>query len=364
MDLAVYISELLGLEGEVNLPGIGCFTQVRINGYYNDQENKFYPPGHEVSFDPKFKEDENLAKFISTKKNISLASSKYFIDKYATGLKQQLTSRNPEIAGLGYLYINGAVVAFKADTSKSSDPSFYGFQPLDIPAPVTKPVAEQKVKADEEITSTPIEEVPVRPLEEKIPAHEPTIIEKTEEEQETEEEYVYEEPRSTRGSLWVTLLLILIIVLLSVMGLYKYKPEWFNLQEKPQTYVVVKSSDTAASATTDTSKTIASTDSTTKAAAQSVAANQNTKPADTAQSVHWEVMAGSFGTKKAAEIAMKFYKENGIDTKITTDVPGKLIKLSFGTYYSEVEAEKAKSDLLKTGKVDKGIYTLKINPKK
>jgi hypothetical protein len=363
MDLAVYISELLGLEGEVNLPGIGCFTQVRINGYYNDQENKFYPPGHEVSFDPKFKEDENLAKFISTKKNISLASSKYFIDKYAAGLKQQLTSRNPEIAGLGYLYINGAVVAFKADTSKSNDPSFYGFQPLDIPAPVMKPFVEQEVKAEEEIPSKPIEEVPVKPIEEKIPVREPTVIEKTEEEQEAEEEYVYEEPRSTRGSLWITLLLIVIIVLLSVMGLYKYKPEWFNLQDKPQTYVVVKH-DSTNTTNADTSKTIASPDSTTKAAAQPVATDQNTKTTDTIQRVHWEVMAGSFGTKKAAEIAMKFYKENGIDTKITTDVPGKLIKLSFGTYYSEEEAEKAKSDLLKTGKVDKGIYTLKINPKK
>ena len=360
MDLAVYISELLGLEGEVNLPGIGCFTQVRINGYYNDQENKFYPPGHEVSFDPKFKEDENLAKFISTKKNISLASSKYFIDKYATGLKQQLTSRNPEIAGLGYLYINGAVVAFKADTSKSSDPSFYGFQPLDIPAPVAKPIAEQEVKTEEEIP----EEVPVKPIEEKIPVQEPTIIEKTEQEQETEEEYVYQERRSARGSLWVTLLLILIIVLLSVMGLYKYKPEWFNLQEKPQTYVVVKSSDTAASATTDTSKTIASTDSTTKPAAQPVATAQNIKPADTAQSVRWEVMGGSFETQKAADLAVKYYKENGVVARILTDAPSNHIQITLGTYYSQAEAEKAKRDLLKTGKVDKGIYTLKIKPKK
>ncbi len=363
MDLAVYISELLGLEGEVNLPGIGCFTQVRINGYYNDQEKKFYPPGHEVSFDPKFKEDENLAKFISAKKNISLASSKYFIDKYATGLKQQLTSRNPEIAGLGYLYINGAVLAFKADTSKISDPSFYGFEPVDIPEPREKPVKAYTPPAEEEIFARPIEEAPLKPAEEKIVKPEPTVIEKTEQEQETEEE-VYEEPRSRRGSLWITLLLILIIVLLTVMGLYKYKPEWFNLQEKPQTFVVVKPSDSAANAASDTSKATASPDSTTKPAVQPVAADQNTKPADTAQRVHWEVIGGAFEARKTAEIAMKFYKENGIDTKITTDVPGKLIKLSFGTYYSEQEAEKAKNDLLKTGKVDKGIYTLKINPKK
>ena len=94
MDLGVYISELLGLRGEVSLPGIGYFAQVRVNGYYNEQENKFYPPAHEVSFEPQSKEDEGLAQYISDKKNISLASSKYFIDKYVAGLKQQLTSKN------------------------------------------------------------------------------------------------------------------------------------------------------------------------------------------------------------------------------------------------------------------------------
>lgn len=364
MDLAVYISELLGLQGEVNLPGIGCFTQVRINGYYNEQENKFYPPGHEVIFDPKHKEDESLAKFISTKKNISLASSKYFIDKYVAGLKQQLTSRNPEIAGLGYLYINGAVVAFKADISKANDLSFYGFQPLDIPAPLASPVAEQEIKAEEETLLTPIEAAPVKPVEEKIPVSEPTVIEKTEQEQETEEEYVDEEPRSTRVSLWVTLLLILIIVLLSVMGLYKYKPEWFNMQDKPQTYAVVKSSDTTATTATDTTKKVASPDTIAKPPAPPVTTNQNTVPADTVTRVHWEIIGGSFEARKTAEIAMKSYKENGVDTKIATDVPGKRVKLTFGTYYSQEEAEKAKQDLIKGGKVPKDTYTLKINPNK
>ena len=81
MDLGVYIGELLGLQGEVSVPGIGHFTQVRINGYYNEQEKKFYPPAHEVSFEPQSKDDDELAKYISNKKNISLASSRYFIDK-------------------------------------------------------------------------------------------------------------------------------------------------------------------------------------------------------------------------------------------------------------------------------------------
>ena len=69
MDLAIYISELLGLQGEVCLPGVGTFAQVRINGYYNENENKFYPPAHDINFVPQSKDDERLAKYIAGKKN-------------------------------------------------------------------------------------------------------------------------------------------------------------------------------------------------------------------------------------------------------------------------------------------------------
>src|SRR5437879_5244170 len=160
MDLAIYISELLGLQGEVSLPGIGYFSQVRINGYYNEAENKFYPPAHEINFEPQAGESDSLAKYIANKKNISLASSKYFIDKYVIGIKQQVASKNVEINGLGYLYSNGEVLAFKASNSAgANDPSFYGFPPVNIPLPDESSVIEEKEAPAEE---TPVEEVPVK----------------------------------------------------------------------------------------------------------------------------------------------------------------------------------------------------------
>ena len=131
MDLAIYISELLGLRGEVNLPGIGYFAQVRSNGYYNERENKFYPPGHQVNFRPQSVEDDILAKYISEKKHISLASSIYFIDKYVIGLKQQVALQDVDIAGLGYLQTKDSVLTFKANNAgRENDPAFYGFAPV------------------------------------------------------------------------------------------------------------------------------------------------------------------------------------------------------------------------------------------
>ena len=139
MDLAVYINELLGLEGEVNVPGFGRFAHTRINGYYYEKENKFYPPTHKINFDPEVKADERLATFISEKKNISLASAKYFIDKYVNGLKQQIPVQGADISGIGQLYLNNSTIGFKDILSKETDPAFFGLKPVSVDVLVEKP---------------------------------------------------------------------------------------------------------------------------------------------------------------------------------------------------------------------------------
>ncbi|HTD39448.1 MAG TPA: hypothetical protein VK671_02420, partial [Mucilaginibacter sp.] len=84
---------------------------------------------------------------------------------------------------------------------------------------------------------------------------------------------------------------------------------------------------------------------------------------DTA-AVRWEVIGSSFETQAAAEHSIENYKSIGLEAKIVTDAPGKRIKLTLGTYKTEQDAENAKLALIKTGKVKKDIYTLKIKPKK
>jgi hypothetical protein len=147
MDLAVYINELLGLEGEVNVPGIGRFAHTRINGYYNEKENKFYPPTHKINFDAEAQADDRLATFISDKKNISLASSKYFIDKYVNGLKQQIPLQGADIAGLGQLYLNGSTIGYKDDSqSNETDPAFFGLKPVSVDELVEKPAVSMQLR--------------------------------------------------------------------------------------------------------------------------------------------------------------------------------------------------------------------------
>lgn len=362
MDLAVYISELLGLEGEVNVPGIGCFAQTRINGYYNEKENKFYPPTHKINFDPEHQADDSLASFISEKKNISLASAKYFIEKYVNNLKQQVVLNRVDIAGIGQLYLNGSVIGFNENApSKENDPSFFGLKPVNVEVLVEKPSVRYTpppVKIEEEKKDPPIaDQVMTELVNDRIPPPppKPTVIEETEEQ--PEEEYMYEEPvRRNNNNTWIAVLLILIIALLALMGLYKYKPEWFDRsKEKPQTFVAV---DTPAAQPVDTK---VNTDTTKKAAtkqdslakAQALVTN-TTNTVDTAAVLHYEILGGAFKSSEQANNIVSRYQGMGLKARILKHIEGKNYIITLGTYFNKEVADKALDSILNATKIRKG----------
>jgi cell division protein FtsN len=381
MDLAVYINELLGLKGEVNVPGIGHFAHVRISGYYNENENKFYPPSHKIDFDPKYKSDESLASYISDKKNISLASSKYFIEKYVNGIKQQVALNKVDIAGLGNLYLDGSTIGFSEDAlSKENDPAFFGLKPIEIQEILDKPAvkyASPPVVQKEEgmVTPPPVTE----PLEMELvndrvppPPPKPTVIEEAE--VQDEPEYEYEEPVTrNNNNTWIAILLILIIALLALLGLYKYKPEWFDRsKEKPQTFVAV---DTTAEQpaekkvnNTDTTKKIAiatKEDSMPKVQALVTGKANNANTVDTAAVLHYEILGGAFKSSVQANNILKRYQDMGLKARILKHIEGKSYIITLGTYFDKNVADKAMDSILSVTKIKKGeILVQTYKPKR
>ncbi|MBS1527168.1 MAG: SPOR domain-containing protein [Bacteroidetes bacterium] len=376
MDLAIYISELLGFKGEVNVPGLGHFTQNHISASYNEQEHKFYPPRYEVTFDPQFTDDEGLANYITSKKNISLASAKYFIDKYVTALKQQIAQHGADIAGIGHLYYEYATLRFKAGTARASgDPASFGLPPVTLHKRNERPVA----------TPVPPEKKPVpvaQPAIEESKAEEPAegaIIGKTTAEIEEmpagqTPDYVYEEDVPKRRNGWIVFLLILIIVLIGIPGLYMYKPSLFDNFIHKNTVtkiVVVKDTDSVAKPALKNDSVVKPVDSAAKPALRRDSATKQPGNAVAPASIlqdstkpYWIVVGSSFVTKKAADQAIANYKSIGITAGVASEMPGRRIKLKLGTYNTEPEAENARRELIKSGKVRKDIYTQKIIPKK
>lgn len=375
MDLAVYISELLGIEGEVNVPGIGRFVHTRINGYYNEKENKFYPPAHKINFDAEAEANDELATFISDKKNISLASAKYFIEKYVNGIKQQIPLQKVDIAGLGQLYLNGSAIGFnEIAASKENDPAFFGLKPIKVEELTAKPSVrhtpapvevEQDKKAPSiadqvmtELVNERIPPAPPKPVEiEKQPVIEkPTIIEKSEEP--AEEEYSYDEPVRRNNKAWIVVLLILIIALLALMGLYKYKPDWFNRpKEKSQTFTAV---DTTVAQPADTSNADTAKKITTKqdslAKAQALVSNNTTRAntVDTAAVLHYEILGGAFKSSEQAYNMVNRYQSMGLKAHVLKHIEGKNYIITLGTYFNKELADRTLDSILNATRIRKG----------
>lgn len=377
MDLAVYISELLGLHGEVNVPQIGYFAQTRTNGYYNKDENKFYPPGHDISFQPQYTDNDSLAQYISSKKNISLASSKYFIEKYTNELKQTVAERGVDIAGLGQLHTVNATLAFKPnEISTISDPSFFGFQPIQL-HPLGERSAENLTVAESEVIkkeTTEQEHVPVKEALEEILTDKnvtiPTVI--TEEEVVPEEEvYVDEEEKPRRGiNVWVLLLILVTILSLALLAIYQYKPSVFDSFMKKKVApvpVVVKPADTQKAAPADTSsKNAAKQDTAKPAAQQSVPVPQTIQqPVDTFATVHYDILGGAFKTQALAENVMAKYRKIGLEPRILRHAKGNFYKITLGTYFDKDEAQHKRDSILKVTRIKPiDIYLQPYLPKR
>jgi hypothetical protein len=376
MDLAIYIKELLGLHGKVNVPGIGYFSQIRINGYYNEHENKFYPPHHQVNFDPQLIENDELAKYIADKKNISLASSMYFVDKYVIGVKQQVATQKVNIAGLGYLYTEQAELEFKPNNEYwESEPSFYGLPPVTVykngehptvtytpsvsePAPVSEslPVTED-VPVNEDvhvIEDVSVNDVPEEILTEQVTVDSELVAPAVLVQGQTD--YIYDEPEPKRSvNFWVIVLLIIIVAILAVTGIYINKPslidKYIGKQEPPEVVKTVPRPDTAIKSS-PAKDSVAKTSPAIDKTQTLVTASQqpSSTPPDTNTRVHYEILGGAFGKLSEAETAIKNYHDMGFDARVL-DVPGKKHKVTLGTYYSYNEAASAKKKLLSTGKI-------------
>lgn len=432
MDIAYYLSELLEQLGEVNVPGLGSFTRVKVDGYYNSDEGRFYPPTSKLEFTQQYVDDDVLTQYIGVKKRISLASSKYFTEKYISGLKQEVVSREIPFAELGSLFFANGRIQFRASQSVP-DPEFYGYPTISLnkkgaepvyayEEPVAEPVAtpepepveeelpahvyepfteddhlhEQVNTNEPEVKNEPVEEelltyehtTPYEP-EQSEPAveehdayfapqpevtapqaeeeddfifHSAAYVEPATEEEGYEEVEEEEEQRRSYLWLWITL----IVLALAGGGFYG----WYYYQQQQHTQPVKKIKATPAAApkdTTDSASTTPPTVKDTAAAANGgkVTPAQNAPPSTIdSTKKRYEIIAAETKTQKEADRIVKNYRSIGIQAHVVTDAPGKRKKVSLGTYDSPTGVNAAMNDLLKTGKVNKGIWPLPINPKK
>jgi nucleoid DNA-binding protein len=358
MDVGYFISELLAQHGNVSVPGLGNFTHTRINGRYNELEGKLYPPTYSVQFDPQSVDDVTLAQYIADKKNISLASSKYFTDKFINSIKLQAQSDEAPLADLGWFYAQDAQLFFRPNTDVNTDPDFFGYQPVKLHKLGT--VAADMPAASAENYAAPVAlAVPLK--------------EDNEPEFETDEEYeahlVKQSHKRRRNSILTFITLVILFTTLTVYLVNKYDPSIFGLQAlqpKPAQKATVITARVDTTEVKDTIKTVLPADTT--------APVKNTLNKDTLSKAtpiatdsigfpRWEVMGGTFKKLDEANRSIKNYKTLGVEARMANGVPGPRFHITLGTYKTRAEATKAIRELIKEKKVSKDIYPLEIKPK-
>jgi cell division protein FtsN len=359
MDVGYFISELLGQHGSVAVPGLGYFAHTRVSGYYNDAEGKFYPPGYTVKFEADATSDETLAVYIAGKKNISLESASYFIEKFAGNIKSQAETGEAAIADLGWFYKQEGQLLFKPNNNLNTDPEFFGY-----PAVTLNKISIQPVAAEpEEAVDIPVEApAPVVLEQEEVPRQIETS--------EAQEVYIAEETDKKRNNTTIILIVLgVLLVALVVFLVSRYNPSLFN-REKLTPAAAAKDTVVRSKATplaADTAKTDTTDHDTMlvvkKAGGKDTSIKITTRVNDSIPLPRYEIMGGSFKDLKEATWSIGNYKKLGVTARVAEGVPGKRVKITLGTYKTRAEAESARKDLIKKNKVSKDIYTLEIKRK-
>jgi cell division septation protein DedD len=390
MDVSFYISELLEQHGEVSVPGLGYLVLARVSGHYNEAEGKFYPPHHLVQFDPQqIDDDDTLTQYIADVKNISLASSKYFTEKYINIIKEESLIKEVALANLGWFYIDHGKLTFRAADITDNDPAFFGLAPVEINRLGQNPVSGQYVPENNISSKLPI-------ADGQQVADESPIT--------SQQEEFDEEEEFKRSKTWLVFLILVIVLVVAAFGIYRYSPNTVTKAEawvqnilhpdKTITSIVKLKKDSIQAVVpaigdttgkrdtanidvvkTDTIKkiipantkdkqviptAIVSPPTDVKKNTAGTTATQ-TAATDIPAGAHWAVIALVCQTRTKADAIVNQYKQNGLNAFIAS-ARGSVIKIAAGAYATNDEADAARAKMVESKKIPKDAYLQEIKP--
>lgn len=412
MDLAVYIGELLRQHGSLSVPGLGRFSQVSKEGYYAENEGRFYPPHHETGFEEQAAADETLANYLSSRKNISVNSAKYFIDKYVNQLKQNAAADEVSMDQLGWMGLVDGRLQFRPNTAATTfEGDFFGLPSIQVnkiweqlsgykPPVVAEPAAPAQV-VQQSSSPAPTPELAIFPEVLNLASDTPEPARREREPVRKQEPAAAKQPANVpvatepaapkaAVNVWILVLIIVTLAGIILLALYNYKPSLFSTRGSGNIHAPAGTKHTAADTvsthqpdTIQTSLSTTRTDTASKAAApvkDTVAATKpapvTTKPAapaaDTAAKAaayvspasQYQIAGGAFKTQKEVDQAIAAYRSLGITAHtLRPNRPGNKIKVTLGGFNTYEEAQARLNQLKAAHKTIKDAYIIRPNTK-
>ena len=134
MQLSKAITSLLYQYDCVTIPDFGSFIVKKSSAKYVEAENKFYPPGRYISFNPIIKSNDGLlANYISSKKSITYNEALRKISLKVLKWKKILSQDTLYIQGIGEFILNDSEnLVFTADKNSNFSKESFGLRPLKV----------------------------------------------------------------------------------------------------------------------------------------------------------------------------------------------------------------------------------------
>jgi hypothetical protein len=364
MEIADYIIELLHKQKTAVVPGLGSFHTSRVEGYYNKEQQQFYPPSLQAQFSTDEQPGTDLADLIAEDRQISAASARYFIEKFVTSLKETVTSQNVPLGNMGMFSAKRGELHFEPNSLNESYELFYGLAPVKlkrgnafkqdvVDAPAPRSPFFEKPRVIEPPKPIPAEEPAAPAMPEPhiaTPAVDTVYIPETTPE-EVEEQVEIEETEKRGINIWLLLAIIIVFLGVGVIALYKYNPELFSrfiaqpTKPAPPKPLIKHSLTDSANAVLQAQHDSAATTPDTLAPKQlSPATVPTTAAIDT-----FGIVVASERSEKLAVIDQQRYRKMGYPQAEVRRKPRstKIYQVSIGTYFNP---DSAKANMMKIRK--------------
>jgi hypothetical protein len=152
MQLSKFISELLLEHDCVTVPGLGSFLGNFKSAHYDLENEKFYPPSKQISFNSQIKANDGLlAKFISEKSGLNYDDSLKEIHQEVLKITLNLKKESVLLKDIGELNLNKEEnIVFNPLQTKNFLKDSFGLSPIFI-----KDLTQEKSLNEKEIVLKP-----------------------------------------------------------------------------------------------------------------------------------------------------------------------------------------------------------------
>ena len=354
MEIGLYIAELLGEQDEVSVAGLGTFFKERVAGTFDKHSNLFYPPSYHLSFKRDVFSFSGLSEYISMKRSLSISSSEELIKKFTETILDVLNGSDAvEINHLGSLFKINDQLSFKSSESFGIADKFYGL----------KTIPELNT-----VLALPTKNEIIPELSENN-----YLVE----DEEVEEEIFEPVPKARLVPILVISILAIIASLLALF----YFDKSFNhfvkdiLSPKIKSVSVIEPIiDTAVTESMPSDSIIEKPDSNEMkinrpqneikpiVEAKQAEVSLEEKIPVSNQEMSFEIIVAAFSRKIDAETYIKEMSAKGFTAKVVENLPGKMMKISLGTF---TEEEPATIELKRIQKeINKDAWIARVKPLK